>query len=53
MSTRTARMIPFIHCGLAARDHDHAQSIIDAWLAQSPLADLIAWYEAPDEPSRV
>lgn len=35
------------HCGLAARDHDHAKSIVDAWLARTPLADLIVWYEAP------
>jgi hypothetical protein len=35
------------HCGLAARDHGHADSIIGAWLAQNPLADLIVWFEAP------
>ena len=35
------------HCGLAARDHEHAESIIRAWLARNPLADLIVWYEAP------
>jgi len=35
------------HCGLAARDNDHADAIITAWLADNPRADLIAWYEAP------
>ena len=35
------------HCGLAARDHDHAQAIISAWLARSPGADVITWFEAP------
>ena len=34
------------HCGLAARDEHHVQSIINAWLAQSPSADLIRWFEA-------
>jgi hypothetical protein len=34
------------HCGLAARDHDHAGAIIDAWLDATPLADLIVWFEA-------
>ena len=35
------------HCGLAARDHDHADAIISAWLARTPHADLINWFEAP------
>lgn len=42
-----ARVPAHPHCGLAARDHDHADSIISAWLAQNPLADLIVWFEAP------
>lgn len=36
------------HCGLAARDHAHADEIIAAWLASSPSADLTIWYEAPN-----
>lgn len=35
------------HWGLAARDHAHADEIIQAWLATTPGADLTAWYEAP------
>jgi hypothetical protein len=35
------------HCGLAARDHAHADEIISAWLATEPTADLTVWYEAP------
>jgi hypothetical protein len=35
------------HCGLAARDHAHADGIIAAWLANTPSADLTVWYEAP------
>ncbi|HEX5409407.1 MAG TPA: hypothetical protein VFW89_06530 [Gemmatimonadaceae bacterium] len=35
------------HCGLAARDRDHAEGIVSAWLSQNPRADLITWYEAP------
>ena len=35
------------HCGLAARDHAHADEIISAWLAGTPTADLTVWYEAP------
>jgi hypothetical protein len=35
------------HCGLAARDHDHAESIVSTWLAQCPGADVVAWFEAP------
>jgi hypothetical protein len=34
------------HCGLAARDHAHADEIINAWLAAASTADLIVWYEA-------
>jgi tetratricopeptide (TPR) repeat protein len=37
------------HCGLAARDHAHADEIIAAWLAASPHADLTVWYEAPSD----
>lgn len=35
------------HWGLAARDHEHATEIVDAWLANTPGADLSLWYEAP------
>lgn len=35
------------HCGLAARDHAHADDIIRAWLASTTAADLTVWYEAP------
>ncbi len=34
------------HCGLAARDHAHADEIITAWLTHTPRADLTSWYEA-------
>jgi tetratricopeptide (TPR) repeat protein len=34
------------HCGLAARDDDHAEAIIHAWLEREPRADLIRWYAA-------
>jgi tetratricopeptide (TPR) repeat protein len=34
------------HCGLAARDDDHAEAIIHAWLECEPRADLIRWYAA-------
>jgi hypothetical protein len=33
------------HCGLAARDDAHVQSIISAWLERSPCADLVRWFE--------
>jgi hypothetical protein len=36
------------HCGLAARDAHHADSIITAWLADTPRADVISWYQAAD-----
>jgi hypothetical protein len=36
------------HCGLASRDNDHAHTIISAWLAKAPRADMIVWFEAPD-----
>jgi tetratricopeptide (TPR) repeat protein len=36
------------HCGLAARDHPHADEIISAWLATTPTADLTIWYEVPE-----
>jgi hypothetical protein len=32
------------HCGLAARDQDHAQQIIDAWLKDTATADIVRWY---------
>jgi hypothetical protein len=35
------------HCGLAPRDHAHADAIIATWLATAPTADLTVWYEAP------
>lgn len=35
------------HWGLAARDHEHAYTIITDWLANAPGAELAAWYEAP------
>ena len=35
------------HWGLAARDHEHARQIVDAWLSTTPGADLTVWYEAP------
>jgi hypothetical protein len=34
------------HCGLAARDDAHAESIIHEWLEQSPRADLVRWFDA-------
>jgi len=34
------------HCGLAAKDDDHAESILRAWLQREPTADLIRWYDA-------
>jgi hypothetical protein len=34
------------HCGLAAKDDGHAESIILAWLDREPKADLIRWYDA-------
>lgn len=37
------------HCGVAARDHAHADEIIAAWLASAPTADLTAWYQAPEQ----
>jgi hypothetical protein len=36
------------HCGLSARDREHADQIISEWLALNPHADLIVWYEAPN-----
>jgi hypothetical protein len=38
------------HWGLAARNHDHASEIVEAWLANTPGADLTVWYEAPSTP---
>ena len=35
--------------GLAARDDAHAQSIITAWLAATPRADIVRWYSAYDQ----
>ncbi|MGH6741723.1 MAG: hypothetical protein ACREDY_22325 [Bradyrhizobium sp.] len=40
------------HCGLAARDHDHARDIIESWLAANSNADIVRWYEAPEVPGR-
>lgn len=34
------------HCGLAARDDDHAEAIIHDWLQRESRADLIRWYDA-------
>jgi hypothetical protein len=34
------------HCGLAARDDPHAESIIRTWLDRAPKADLVRWYDA-------
>lgn len=34
------------HCGLAARDDVHAETIIRAWLDREPTADLIRWFDA-------
>ena len=31
------------HCGVAARDLDHAEQIIERWLANTPGADLVRW----------
>lgn len=36
------------HWGLAARDHDHAEAIVNQWLTDTPSADLTVWYEAPN-----
>lgn len=34
------------HCGLAARDDNHAEAIIHDWLQSESRADLIRWYDA-------
>lgn len=34
------------HCGIAARDAQHVERIVQAWLARQPRADLIRWYAA-------
>lgn len=34
------------HCGLAARDDDHAGEIIRLWLQRESRADLVRWYDA-------
>jgi tetratricopeptide (TPR) repeat protein len=34
----------FSHVGVAAKDRDHAQKIIERWLAECPTADLVSWY---------
>lgn len=31
------------HCGVAARDEGHAQTILERWLAATPGADLLDW----------
>lgn len=35
------------HCGLAARDPHHAETIINAWIEHTPHADVVRWFEAP------
>jgi tetratricopeptide (TPR) repeat protein len=32
------------HCGVAARDKEHAEQILDAWLNDTPTADVVRWY---------
>jgi hypothetical protein len=34
------------HCGLAARNDEHAEEIIRTWLAREPGADLVRWFSA-------
>jgi hypothetical protein len=34
------------HCGLAAKNDDHAEQIIRTWLDTAAKADLIRWYDA-------
>lgn len=34
------------HCGLAARNDEHAEEIIRTWLAREPSADLVRWFSA-------
>jgi hypothetical protein len=34
------------HCGLAARDDSHAETIIRTWLERESRADLVRWYDA-------
>jgi tetratricopeptide (TPR) repeat protein len=34
------------HCGLAARNDEHAEAIIRTWLARQPRADLVRWFDA-------
>ena len=33
------------HCGLAAKNDDHAEQIIRTWLDTAAKADLIRWYD--------
>lgn len=42
----THRSAAHPHCGLAASDDEHAETIIRAWLDADPKADLIRWYDA-------
>jgi len=34
------------HCGLAARDGDHADTIVRTWLSRHPRADFVRWTDA-------
>jgi hypothetical protein len=34
------------HCGLAARDGEHAGAIIRTWLLRHPHADVVRWFDA-------
>ena len=34
------------HCGLAARDDRHAETIIRTWLTREPRADFVRWFDA-------
>ena len=39
------------HCGLVAPGPDVAQAIIDRWMDTNSMADLVTWYEVPDNPA--
>jgi hypothetical protein len=36
------------HCGIAARDPEHLQAILERWMAGTPAADVVRW-SAADE----
>lgn len=36
------------HCGFAAEHASHAETIIAAWFAESPRADLVRWFDVDD-----